>query len=130
LNKKLVDTVLLGIAVWAIGYAMGFYIITTPGYPGVMDQPVTLLEASAVIALVTGAITYVRFRKRSSVTWKYALLVGGNWLLVAVVFDFLFIVLLFNASQYYRLHILVYYLLTFIVPTVIVRVTAGSTRTR
>jgi hypothetical protein len=121
LNTKFVDTLLLGIVVWAIGYAMGFYIITIPGYPEVMDQPYMLLGLSAVGILVTGGIAYLRFRRRSGLTWKYGLLIGGSWLAVAVVFDFLFIVLLFNAYGYYRPHILLYYLLTLIVPTIVVR---------
>jgi hypothetical protein len=130
LNDKLVDTLFMGIVVWAIGYAMGFYIVTIPGYPGVMMQPSVLVGLSAGITLVTGVIAYLRFRKRSGLWWKYAFLVGGSWLAVALVFDFLFIVLLFGAYAYYRPHILVYYLLTLIVPTIVVRVVGGSSNTR
>ena len=130
MNSKWTDTVLLGIVVWAIGYAMGFYIVTIPGYPEVMDQPSMLLSMGAVGTLVTSGIAYLRFRKRSGLSWKYALLVGGSWLAVAVAFDFLFIVLLFGAYGYYRLHILLYYLLTLIVPTIVVRAAAGSVSSR
>ncbi len=124
------DTLVLGIAVWAIGYAMGFYIVTIPGYPEVMLQPAMIFGLSAVGVLVTGGIAYLRFRKRSGLTWKYALLLGGSWLAVAVVFDFLFIVLLFGAYGYYRPHILLYYILTLLVPTVVIRAlgrTPGNT---
>jgi len=98
LNKKLIDTVFSGIRVSAIGYAMGFYVITIPGYLQVMGQPYMLLATGAIIIVVTGAIAYFRFRKRSGLSWKYALLEGGSWLWLAIVFDFLFIVLLFSAN--------------------------------
>jgi len=130
LNRKLVDTLFTGILVWAIGYAMGFYIITIPGYPDVMMQPSVLIGVSAVGILVTGGIAYLRFRRRSGLGWGYALVVGASWLVVALVFDFLFIVLLFGAYGYYRPHILVYYLLTLIVPTIVVRVVGGSSNPR
>ena len=110
----------MGIVVWAIGYAIGFYIITIPGYPEVMDQPPMLLTMGAVGTLMTGVVAYLRFRKRSGLNLRYALIVGVSWLVVAVVFDFLFIVLLFSAYGYYRSHILLYYLLTLIVPTIVV----------
>jgi len=78
LNSKLIDTLFTGIVVWAIGYAMGFYIVTIPGYPEVMMQPSMLVGMSAVVILVTGGITYLRFRKRSGLGWRYALVVGGS----------------------------------------------------
>lgn len=130
MNSKWIDTLLLGIAVWAIGYGMGFYIVTIPGYPEVMDQPSMLLSMGAVGTLVTGGIAYLRFRKRSRLSWKYAILVGGSWLALAVVLDFLFIVLLFDAHGYYRPHILLYYLLALTVPTIVVRVAGGSNDNR
>lgn len=130
MSRKLIDTLVLGIVVWTIGYAMGFYIVTIPGYPEVMLQPSILFGLSAVGILVTGGTAYLRFRKRSGLTWQYALLVGGSWLVVAVVFDFLFIVLLFGAYGHYRPHILLYYLLTLIVPTIVVRALGGFTDNR
>jgi len=130
LNDRLIDTLFRGIVVWAIGYAMVYYIVTIPGYPRVMVQPPVLVGMSAGITMVTGGIAYLRFRRRPGLGWKYASLVGGSWLAVALVFDFLLIVLLFGAYGYYRPHIVVYYLLTLIVPTIVVRVVWNSSNAR
>ncbi len=42
--------------------------------------------------------------------------VGLAWVLIAVVFDFLFIVLLFQATTYYQPDVFLYYVLTFLIP--------------
>ena len=41
---------------------------------------------------------------------------GIVWTLIAVVLDYLFIVLLFRSSAYYSLHIFLYYSLMFLIP--------------
>lgn len=38
------------------------------------------------------------------------------WTLIAVVFDYLFIVKLLNSSDYYKPDVYLYYLLTFLIP--------------
>ena len=63
-------------------------------------------------------MAFLRFRKRQRVSWAYAFAVGAGWLTVALVLDFLFIVIMFNAWSYYRPHIFVYYALTLSTPTV------------
>jgi len=117
-RQTVVDTLGLGFLAWLIGYAMGFWIITLPGYPDVMQQPPMLAGFGLLIAAVTGGLAFWRFHARRGLSKRYAAAIGAAWLGVAVVGDFLFIVLLFNAWSYYRPDIALYYALTLIVPVV------------
>ncbi len=117
-HETLVDTLGLGFLVWLIGYAMGFFIITLPGYPDVMQRPPLLLVFALVGAAVTGGLAAWRFHARRGLSWRYAWAIGLSWLGVAVVCDFMFIVLLFQAWSYYRLDIAVYYAVTLVAPAI------------
>ncbi len=125
-QETLVDTLGLGFLVWLIGYAMGFVIITLPGYPDVMQRPPLLLVFALVGAAVTGGLAAWRFRGRRGLTWRYAWAIGLSWLGVAVVCDFLFIVLLFQAWSYYRLDIAVYYAVTLVAPAIAARLASRA----
>ena len=120
-RKILTDTVLAGILVWAIGYPIGFYLITIPGYPGIMMEPAILAGMSALIIAVLAGITYLRFHNRPLQAWRYSLVVGLSWLAVTAIFDFIFIILMFNSHVYYQPHILIFYALTLVVPVLAVR---------
>ena len=125
-RQVLADTLGLGFLVWALGYAMGFVIISLPGYPAVMQQPAMLLGFGLLIAAVTGGLATWRFRARRGLSWRYAAAIGASWLGIAVVCDFLFIVLLFGAWNYYRPDIAMYYALTLVVPPVAARLGART----
>ena len=64
---------------------------------------------------VTIAVTWWWFRKRKGLTLEYYAKVGIAWVLIAVVFDYLFIVQLFQAT-YYEADVFVYYAMTFLIP--------------
>jgi uncharacterized membrane protein YfcA len=121
MRQLMLDTFGIGFLLWLVGYVAGFFIITIPGYAGIMLNPIVLGAFSLLVILLTAALAFLRFRKRAGVRWAYAIVVGVSWLAVAVVFDFLFIVLLFNAWAYYRPHIFVYYGLTLLTPMVAAR---------
>ena len=120
-KKILTDTLLTGVLVWAIGYPIGFYLITIPGYPRIMMEPAILAGMSALIIAVLAGITYLRFHNRPPQPWRYSLIVGSSWLATTVVLDFIFIVLMFNSYAYYQPHILIFYALTLVVPVLAVR---------
>jgi hypothetical protein len=103
------DTAVLGIALWLIGYLASLVLFFTP-YAATMGWILT-----AIFTPVTIAITWWWFRKRERLSLQYFAGVGVAWLLVAVVLDYLFIVLLFQAT-YYGLDVFVYYALTFLIP--------------
>jgi hypothetical protein len=103
------DTAVLGIALWLIGYLASLVLFFTP-YAATMGWILT-----AIFTPVTIAITWWWFRKRERLSLQYFAGVGVAWLLVAVVLDYLFIVLLFQAT-YYGPDVFVYYALTFLIP--------------
>jgi hypothetical protein len=106
-KRTLIDTILIGIIPWIIGYPIGFYLITIPGYPEIMMQSSMLIRMISLIVSVLVGIVYLCFRKRIDLLWKYALAIGGSWLAMTIILDFFFIVLLFNSYRYYRPHIMI-----------------------
>ncbi|HJX56862.1 MAG TPA: hypothetical protein VJ350_08525 [Methanoregula sp.] len=103
------DTAGLGIALWLIGYLASLGLFFTP-YAATMGWILT-----AIFTPVTIAITWWWFRKREHLPVQYYAGVGLAWVLIAVVLDYLFIVLLFQAT-YYEPDVFVYYALTFLIP--------------
>ena len=104
------DTAVLGTALWLIGYFASLVLFFTP-YAGVMGWILI-----TVFTPVTFVIAWVWFRKRRSLPLQYFAGVGVAWMLIAIVLDFLFIVLLFRASNYYQIDVFVYYAVTFLIP--------------
>ncbi|HET6581198.1 MAG TPA: hypothetical protein VFG36_04885 [Methanoregula sp.] len=104
------DTAGLGIALWLIGYLASLVLFFTP-YAATMGWILT-----AIFTPVTIAITWWWFRKRGHLPLQYYAGVGVAWVLIAVVFDFLFIVMLFGATTYYQPDVFLYYALTFLIP--------------
>jgi hypothetical protein len=45
--------------------------------------------------------------------------VGIFWTVIAVVMDYIFLVKLLNASDYYKLDVYLYYILTFVLPVAV-----------
>jgi hypothetical protein len=103
------DTAGLGIALWLIGYIASLALFMSP-YAGIMGWILLI-----VFTPVTIAIVYWWFRKREDLSLKYYAEAGIAWVLIAIVFDYLFIVLLFQAT-YYGIYVFIYYVLTFLIP--------------
>jgi len=120
MKQILRDTILLGAALWLIGYLASLVLFFSP-FHEVMGWILLI-----VLTPVTIIIAYLWFRKRERLPMEYYAKVGVAWLLIAVVLDYLFIVLLFQAI-YYGVDVFVYYALTFLIP---VGVGYGLNRTR
>jgi hypothetical protein len=103
------DTAGLGMVLWLIGYLASLAIFFSP-YEGIMGWILI-----AVFTPVTIVITWWWFRQREHLSLQYYMGVGVAWTLIAVVLDYLFIVLLFQAT-YYGPDVFVYYALTFLIP--------------
>jgi hypothetical protein len=102
------DTAGLGTFFWLFGYLASIALYFTP-FANAMGWIIT-----AVFTPVTIAITWWWFRTRSLHITYYAI-VGIAWTVIAIVLDYLFIVLLFQAT-YYSADVFVYYALTFLIP--------------
>lgn len=105
----LVDAPLLGIFVWLIGYLAGIvlYFFLSPDILGWV--------LFAIFAPIVILLCYKRFGKREKSISYYAS-VAAVWLIVALVFDYLFLVKLLNPPVYYKLDVYVYYASTFLIP--------------
>ena len=108
-KTTLVDGPLLGIFVWLIGYLAGIvlYFFISPDILGWV--------LCAIFTPIVILLCYKRFGKREESISYYAF-VAAVWLIVAVVFDYLFLVKLLNPSVYYKLDVYVYYVSTFLIP--------------
>jgi len=102
------DTVGLGTGLWLIGYLASLLLFFSP-FAGIMGGVLLL-----VCTPVTIAVAWWWFRALDHALTYYAG-VGIAWTVIAVVLDYLFIVLLFQAT-YYGPDVFVYYSMTFLVP--------------
>jgi hypothetical protein len=111
-NRQLLkDSLGWGFFLWLIGYVLGiiFFFVIPPSLIGWVIMPVGIL------------ITFwILLNKVKSNTFQYYVFLAVAWTLMAVVFDYLFIVKAFQpADGYYKLDVYLYYALTFIIPLTI-----------
>ncbi|KQC03983.1 MAG: hypothetical protein APR53_04215 [Methanoculleus sp. SDB] len=108
MKEWITDTAGLGTLFWLVGYLVSIVLFFSP-FAYAMGWIIT-----AVFTPVTIAVTWWWFRSRPLPLTYYAIL-GVSWTAIAVVLDYLFIVVLFEAS-YYGADVFVYYALTFAIP--------------
>jgi hypothetical protein len=107
-RRVFVDSLGWGIALWLIGYVLGivlFFVLPT-SILGWFIMPVGVL--------ITLWVLLTRIQAQ---TVGYFAILSVLWTVIAVVFDYLFIVLLFKPQDgYYKLDVYVYYLMTCVLP--------------
>jgi uncharacterized membrane protein len=103
------DTAGLGTFLWLIGYLASLMLFFS-SFAGIMGWILLI-----VFTPVTVAIAWWWFRDRESLPLRYYAGVGLAWMLIAIVLDYLFIVLLFQAT-YYGADVFVYYTVSFLIP--------------
>jgi hypothetical protein len=103
------DTAGLGTLFWLIGYLASIALFFSP-YSSILG--VILL---VVFTPFTIGVAWWWFRPRERLPLQYYARVGAAWTLIAVVLDYLFIVLLFG-TPYYAPHVFLYYVLMFLIP--------------
>lgn len=112
MNKQFFkDSLGWGFILWIIGYALGMILfpIVPPATIGWFIMPM-----GTVITL------WVLFKKIKSESLQYYLLLGVAWTLIAVVFDYVFLVKALNpADGYYKLDVYLYYVLTLTLPCIV-----------
>ncbi len=112
MNRQLLkDTLGWGFVLWLIGYALGIilFMIVPTSILGWIIMPIGI-----VITL------WVLFKKIKNTAFQYYLSVAVAWTLIAIVFDYFFLVKVFKpADGYYKLDVYLYYALTFILPLVV-----------
>ncbi|MCL5090667.1 MAG: hypothetical protein M1514_01515 [Patescibacteria group bacterium] len=111
MNKQLLkDGLGWGFLLWLVGYILGivFFMLVPPSMIGFVVMPIGI-----VITL------WVLFKKIGSKSFNHYLLLAITWTAVAVIFDYLFLVKAFKSTNYYKLDVYLYYLLTFVLPLLV-----------
>jgi hypothetical protein len=109
MDPRIRDTLVLGTFFWLIGYLASLVLFFSP-IAGIMGWILLV-----VFTPITVAITWWWFRKREPLSLQYYAGVGVAWMLIAMVLDFLFIVLVFQTA-YYKPDVYLYYIITFLIP--------------
>jgi len=112
MNKQfLKDTLGWGFILWLIGYVLGVILI--------FMLPPSLI--GWVITPIGFTITFwVLLKKVKLAGLRDYLILAAVWTVIAVVFDYIFIVKAFHpADGYYKPDVYLYYLLTFIAPLIV-----------
>lgn len=111
MNKQLLkDSLGWGFILWLIGYALG--IILFPFVPA-FAMGWIIMPIGIIITL------WALFKKVKSESFRYYLVLAIVWTLIAVIFDYFFLVKALNpADGYYKLDVYLYYALTFVLPLV------------
>jgi len=109
MNKKQIflNTISWGFALWFFGYILGivFFPIVPKNQIGFFILPFgTALSLWILIKKI----------KRKEFGCYFGL--GVFWVVMAIALDYFFIVKLFKSTDYYKLDVYLYYLLTFILP--------------
>lgn len=99
-----------GVSLWLIGYVLGILLF--------MMVPANLL--GWVIMPIGVTITlWVLLKKIKRNALSYYLWLAIVWTLIAIVFDYLFLVRVFHpVDGYYKLDVYLYYVLTFALPLI------------
>jgi len=100
-----------GFILWLIGYALG-----------IMLFPFVPLSIVGWVIMPIGTIItiWVLLKKIKADSFQYYALLAVIWTLIAIIFDYFFLVKLFNpADGYYKLDVYLYYILTFVLPLIV-----------
>ena len=113
MQQVIKDTLGPGTLFWLAGYLAGMALFFTP-FSGSMGW--IMLVAFTPFTIV---VTWWWFRPRERLPLQYYAGVGVSWTLIAVVLDYLFIVMLFKSTNYYAPDVILYYLLMFLIPVAV-----------
>jgi hypothetical protein len=100
-----------GFVLWFVGYALGFALF-----------PIAPLSMLGWIIMPIGVALalWILLKKVKGDSFRYYTLLGIVWLLIAVVCDYIFLVMLLKpADGYYKLDVYLYYALTLLLPLVV-----------
>ncbi len=112
MNKHLlIDALGWGIGLWLIGYVLGIvlFFVLPPSVLGWVIMPIGIAITLWVLLA----------RVKGGALQRY-LILAVAWTVIAVVFDYLFLVQLFKpADGYYKLDVYIYYASTFLLPLLV-----------
>lgn len=109
-KKTFLNTVKWGFALWLFGYILGFvfFAFVPKDIMGWYIMPFGFL-----------ATLWVLFRKIHREEFTCYIGLGVIWTIMAIVLDYIFLVKLLSAINYYKTDVYLYYILTFVMPVVV-----------
>lgn len=113
-NKQLLkDSLVWGSVLWLIGYVLSFilFFIVPPLMIGWIIAPIGTITTLLVLC-----------KKIRSNDFKYYLVLGIVWVVMAMILDYLFIVKLLNPVGYYKPAVYLYYGLTLGLPILVYKI--------
>jgi uncharacterized membrane protein len=112
MNKQLLKNTLgWGFILWLIGYVLGIVLFAL--------VPQSLL-GWIIMPIGTAITLWVLLKKIKNETFRHYVLIAIAWMLIAIVFDYFFLVKAFKpADGYYKADVYFYYALTFILPLIV-----------
>ena len=97
-----------GVGLWLIGYILGFVFFAF--------VPVSLI-GWALMPIAIIITLWVLLKRIRSFSFRHYVGIAVVWTIIAIVFDYLFLVLLLKpADGYYKLDVYIYYALMFLLP--------------
>ena len=106
-KRLFLDTLFWGFILWLFGYILGmaFFVFVPKEAIGFYVLPLGL-----------AATVWVLLKRIERKSFQCYAMVGGFWAIIAVLLDYVFIVMLFNSADYYKPDVYLYYALTLILP--------------
>jgi hypothetical protein len=110
MKKILLNTLIWGFVLWLFGYILGiiFFFLVPPDSIGWVILPFGVVFTA-----------WVLLKKIERESFGCYVGLGLIWTIMAVILDYIFIVILFKSASYYKSDVFIYYLLTFILPLAI-----------
>jgi hypothetical protein len=100
-----------GFILWFIGYLLGIMLFTV--------VPISVI-GWIIMPIGTIITIWVLLKKIKADSFQYYALLAIIWTIIAVVFDYFFLVKVFKpADGYYKLDVYLYYTLTFVLPLIV-----------
>lgn len=100
-----------GSLLWFIGYMLGMVLFFV--------MPVSLI-GWVLTPVGIGITVFILIKKINGSNLKYYFIVALTWTAIAILFDYFFLVKLFNpADGYYKPDVYLYYTFTFILPLIV-----------
>jgi hypothetical protein len=109
-GKIFLNTVFWGFILWLFGYILGFIF-----FPFVPKESIGwYIMPFGVIATL-----WVLLKKIKREEFGCYVGLGVIWTIMAIVLDYVFLVKMLKATDYYKLDVYIYYILTFVLPIVV-----------
>ncbi|MCX6779274.1 MAG: hypothetical protein NTU97_03515 [Candidatus Magasanikbacteria bacterium] len=104
------NTIFWGFILWLFGYVLGiiFFMFVPKGILGWCIMPFGLV-----------ATLWVLFKKIKRDSFTCFIGLGVIWTIMAIVLDYIFLIKFLKATDYYKLDVYIYYLLTFALPIIV-----------